>query len=280
MQQHSFLEELPSIVEPSNESQSQQWDRFFEQVNQIEIETNRALQEPRRNELCNCGSGRKYKKCCMNKPLLPDLLSNIKIEESIISYGSLEYSNSLKALPEIERESILNLYPLVAENPEEVLQIAPTYIEKYPDIPMLYNFLYGAYRKLKRPREAMNLMKKTLQIFPDYLFGRVEYALYLLRRGEPEKAHAALGNAGTLSQLYPERKVFHATEWKAFAYAMSRCWIQKNDLNQAKIYLEIVQKISPKGHEIRDLQKKMKSKVFAQFIEKRQTALTNQMTTG
>ncbi|MBX9745134.1 MAG: DUF1186 domain-containing protein, partial [Chlamydiales bacterium] len=212
IKQHSFWEELPNIAEPSDKIPSEQWDKLFEQINQFEIETNRVLKEPQRNETCNCGSGKKYKKCCMNKPLLPDLLSNIKIEESIISYGSLEYSDSMKALPEAERESILNLYPLVAENPEEVLQIAPAYIEKYPDIPMLYNFLYGAYRKLKRPREAMKLMKETLQIFPDYLFGRVEYALYLLRRGEPEKAHAALENAGTLSQLYPERTVFHAAE--------------------------------------------------------------------
>src|SRR5262249_13091571 len=89
IKQHSFWEELPSIAEPSDKSQSEQWNKLFAQLNQFEIETNRILKEPQRNETCNCGSGRKYKKCCINKPLLPDLLSNIKIEESIISYGSL-----------------------------------------------------------------------------------------------------------------------------------------------------------------------------------------------
>jgi tetratricopeptide (TPR) repeat protein len=145
---------------------------------------------------------------------------------------------------------------------------------------MLYNFLYGAYRKTGRPREAMKLMKETVQLFPNYLFGRVEYALYLLRRGEPEKAHAALENAGTLSQLYPERKIFHAAEWKAFAYAMGLSWIQKGDINQAKIYLAIIQKIAPKSSQITDLQQKMKSKLFLQSMEKLQKELKPQMSTG
>ncbi len=285
IKQHCFWEVLPKFPDPSDENQSRQWDKLFQLVNQAGTDANRALKgssdkEPQRNEICSCGSGRKYKKCCMNKPSLSELPTRIKIEESIISYGPLEPSDSMKALPEDVRESILALYYLTEENPEEVVATAPMYISKYPDIPMLYNFLYGAYRKLKRPREAIKLMKETLQIFPDYLFARVEYALYLLRRGEPEKAHAALENAGTLSQLYPDRKVFHAAEWKSFAYTMSLYWIQKNDLHQAKIYLEMIQKISPKSYEIKDLQQKMKSKLFLQSMDRQRRELALQRSTG
>lgn len=285
IKQHCFWEVLPKFPDPSEATQSQKWDKLFQLVNQAGTDADRALKrtsnkEPQRNEICSCGSGRKYKKCCMNKPSLSELPSRIKIEESIISYDPLEHSDSMKALPEVERESILALYYLTEENPEEVVATAPIYISKYPDIPMLYNFLYGAYRKLKRPREAIKLMKETLQIFPDYFFARVEYALYLLRRGEPEKAHAALENSGTLSQLYPDRKVFHAAEWKAFAYAMSLYSIQKDDLNQAKIYLEMIQKISPKSYEIKDLQQKMKSRLFLQSMEMQRRELALQMSTG
>jgi tetratricopeptide (TPR) repeat protein len=135
---------------------------------------------------------------------------------------------------------------------------------------MLYNFLYGAYRRLNRPHEALKLMKETLQIFPDYLFARVEYALYLLRRGEPDKAHEALGKAGTLSQLYPERKIFHAAEWKSFSYAMGLYWIKKDNINQAKVYLGIIQNISPNSGEVKELQKEIKSKLFLQAMERHQ----------
>lgn len=283
IKQHSFLEEFPTFPSTVGENQSRQLDMLLQMIDQAGADANRMLKKSNkgslRNEICSCGSGRKYKNCCMNNPSLSKLPPRIKIEESIISYGPLEHTESMKALPEDDRESILALYYLIEENPEKVAAFAPTFISKYPGIPMLYNFLYGAYRKLKRPREAFKLMKETLQIFPDYLFGRVEYALYLLRRGEPEKAHAILENAITLSQLYPERKIFHAAEWKVFAYALSLYWIQKDDLNQAKIYLEIIQKISPKSYEIKDLQQKMKNRLFIQSMERLQREQTLQMST-
>lgn len=271
IKQHSFWEALPELPDRSEEEQVRKFDRLLQLMDQARVNADRTLKEAnkgsQRNEICGCGSGRKYKKCCMNKPS-QELLSEVIIEESVISYDPLEESEAMKALPEDVKESILALYFLLEENPEEVLQKTPEYISKYPDIPMLYNFLYGAYRKAGHPREAMKLLKETVQLFPNYLFGRVGYALYLLRRGEPEKAHAALENAGTLSQLYPKRKIFHVTEWKAFAYTMSLYWIQKGDINQAKIYFAIIQKIAPKSHEITDLQKKMKSQLFLQSLEK------------
>ena len=283
IQQHSFWEPLPKLPDLSDEERSRRFDRLFQLTDEARANADRTLKEAnkgsQRNEICGCGSGRKYKKCCMNKPS-QELPSKVIIEESVISYGPLEESEAMKALPEDVKESILALYPLLEEDPEEVLQKTPEYISKYPDIPMLYNFLYGAYRKTGHPREAMKLMKETVQLFPNYLFGRVEYALYLLRRGEPEKAYAALENAGTLSQLYPERKIFHAAEWKAFSYAMSLYWIQKGDINQAKIYLAIIQKIAPKSYQITDLQQKMKSKLFLQSMEKMKKEIEPQMTIG
>lgn len=276
LQQHSFCETLPKLSDLSDEGQSWKFDRLFQLTDQARTNADRILKETskgsQRNEICGCGSGRKYKKCCINKPS-PEILSKIIIDESIISYGPLEESEAVKALPEEVKESLLALYPLLEKNPEEVLQKTPEYISKYPDIPMLYNFLYGAYLKTGHLREGMKLMKETVQLFPNYLFGRIEYALYLLRRGEPEKAHSALGNAGTLSQLYPEREIFHFSEWEAFAYVISLYWIQKGDINQAKIYLAIIQKIAPKSYKITDLQQKMKSKLFLQSMEKLQKEL-------
>ena len=270
-------------IKDSEEDLSLIGDKWRQLANQADIETNQALKElsnkePERNEPCTCGSGLKYKKCCSNKPFSAEIPSRISIEESTISYSPLEDSEAMKAIPKEDKESILALYYLSEEDPEEAIKTTLMYISKYPDIPMLYNFLYSAYLHLGCLHEAMEIMKKTFQTFPKYLFGRIEYALYLLRRGEPEKAHAALDNAGTLSQLYPERTLFHAAEWKSFAYTMGLYWIYKNDLSQANIYMQIIQKISPKSREIEDLQKKIRNKLFFQSI-KRQQEKTNQAST-
>lgn len=239
----------------------QKWDNFLNKFNKADSETKQFFKQKGRNETCACGSGQKYKKCCLNKPSL------LLIEELAITYEPLEYSDAMKALSEEERDSILDLYPLIEDNPEKVLQKAPAFIAKYPDIPMLHNYLCAAYRHLNRTREAMRVVKNMQKTFPDYFFGRVEYALYLLRRGEPEKAHAVFENVQTLSQLYPNRTVFHITEWKAFLTVITLCLIQKDDVKQAKIYLQLLNKISPQCFEAEDLEEKIKAKIFSQQMK-------------
>lgn len=275
LQQYNFFESLDKFSDDWDENQSRKFSQMIQVMDQISAKVDRFVEMTnketdkgsQRNENCSCGSGRKYKKCCMNKPS-KEISPQIIIKESMITYDALEESAAMKAIPKDDKKSILAFYHLVADNPKKILKKVPEYIAKYPDIPMLYNFLYAAYCKTGLWREAMKLMKETLQLFPNYLFARVEYALYLLRRGEPEKAHRALGNAETLSELYPERKVFHVTEWNIFSYAMSLYWIQKKDINKAKVYLAIIQKISPNNVVIKNLQKKMKTNIFLNYLEK------------
>jgi hypothetical protein len=271
IKKHRSWDSLPTPPDQFDEEQSQKFNQLFQWTDQAKAHTDRILNKmnkgSQRNEICGCGSGRKYKKCCMNEPS-QELIPKVIIKQSAITYKPLEEPEPMKALPKEVKESILALYPLVEENPEKVLQEAPQYISQYPDIHMLYNFLHASYRNTGRPREAMKILHEMLHIFPNYLFGRIEYALYLLRRGEPERAHAALDNAETLFQLYPERKIFHAAEWEAFAYTLGLYWIQKGNINWAKNYLAIIQKISPNSARIKNLEQKMKNKLFLQSLEK------------
>jgi tetratricopeptide (TPR) repeat protein len=198
----------------------------------------------------------------MNKPAGNGILPAVRIETTTISYGALDHSDALKALPAPEKKAILDLYYQLPEEPEKVVATASEYIAKYPNIPILYNYAYSALRHLSRNREAIDLLKKSLKLFPDYLFGRTEYAHYLLRRGEPEKAHAVFENAHTLSQLYPDRKVFHVTEWIVFFYVMGLIFVQKDDLKQAKVYLVILNKIASKCAQAEFLEKNIRSRCF------------------
>jgi tetratricopeptide (TPR) repeat protein len=250
-QENSFKKRIPSL---------EAVDQAKEEATQILEEL--SIQKPQRNEPCFCGSGKKYKKCCSGKNTSPIFADKLRIEASTISYGPRECPESMQGLPAEEKSAILGLYPLVKKDPEKVLEQAPVYISKYKNIPLIYNYLYCAYRRLDRNREALSLLKETLKQFPDYLFARVEYSLYLLRRGEREEAHSVLGNAETLSQLYPDRKAFHVVEWVAFAYTTGLYYVQKDELKQAKLYLELIQQISPQCREISELREKIKSQAF------------------
>jgi hypothetical protein len=36
--------------------------------------------KPKRNEPCPCGSGRKYKKCCLHRPVEPDTVAGVRFD--------------------------------------------------------------------------------------------------------------------------------------------------------------------------------------------------------
>lgn len=261
IQKHSFLEEFKEEPRSLEKVPSQKWDQFFHFI-ETRMEEVQATNDPQRNDPCSCGSGKKYKKCCLNR-LYINPSPGIRTEESAITYDA---SDMMKAFTETEKELILDLYDLLQEDPAQVVEQAPSHLSQYPNIPTLYNYLYSAYRRLHQPQAAMKILQETLRLFPDYLFSRVEYALYFLRRGEPEKAYAALGNANTLSQLYPDRTVFHVSEWKAFSFAMSLYYVQKDDIQQAKVYRQILQKIDPDCDKIEVLDRKIKNRLFHQAL--------------
>lgn len=270
IKRHNYCDDLAEFSESTDELLLSKLLDMNELYGEIEKETIKAIKGPQRNEICSCGSGKKFKKCCLNKPCAPNQPSHIEINETI-SYDPLEPSEEERALTLEERESLSELYFLAQEAPDEAIHTIPLYIGKYPSFPKLYNYLYTAYCLLERNREAMNVLKKTLQLFPDYFFARCEFAFYHLRRGEADIALEYLGNARMLSQLYPERTIFHITESSAFSYTLGWYWIQKNNIEQAKVYLKILQQIAPKSSWTEDLKNKVQSYIFDQTMEKRCT---------
>lgn len=271
LKQNNFWEVLEPNQEASIEEDSKKLNQMLKIINLADDCTKQALKDPskgsQRNEVCGCGSGRKYKKCCMNASSL-DNGSSTRIETFDISFEPLEDTDVLQTIPVEDRQGILDLYHLTKSNPERVIYKAQEFISKYPDIPMLYNYLYGAYHNTGDTRKAVKLLKETINLFPKYLFGRLAYAQYLLRRAEPEKALAVLENATTLSQLYPERKTFHVSEVVGFSFVVGLYWIQKDNINQAKIYFHLIKQLNPESPEAKFLHQKMKTKLFLQSLAK------------
>ena len=243
-------------------------EKFIQHIDQATRETNKHLKKLNRNDLCYCGSGKKHKKCCLKSFATGGDTHGINIETCNVSYEPLNVCPKIEALPKKDKASVLKLPTLIRNNPKKALKKINELRSKYPDLPILSNLLYASYRKLNLPREAIEVLKKSVRSFPDYFFGRIEYAMYLLRRGEPKKANAVLNNASTLTQLYPDRTIFHVSEWVSFSFFKSVFYVDTNNLTQARIYLEMIQKLSPNSSECEFLQQKIESKLFLQAIVK------------
>lgn len=204
-----------------------------------------------RNDPCPCGSGKKYKKCCL--PLqsshkiseIPNK-TQLKIFNSIITFEPLKNNDLENQLTPSELEETIQFRSgTLYQNPKEALQFLLPLKEKYPNIPCFYNWLYAAYVNNKQIIMGLNILKETLNKFPNYLFGLTEYGKYLLRRGEYDRISELLNKNFSLETLYPERDVFHITEVSAFYSLMVEYFLAKKNIAQAKIYFKILDKFIP-----------------------------------
>jgi tetratricopeptide (TPR) repeat protein len=207
-----------------------------------------------RNDECFCGSGQKYKKCCLNKK--GSVQEKIKIDPSTIFYEPRE----LDQLPEEDREAIEEMGECVEEDPEKTVEYATAFLSKRDDVIQVYICLYYAYQLLARNVEAITLIRNMRNKFPNDPMPRLEYAHYLIRRGEWQEALSLLGNAEMLTDLYPDQKQFHIYDWIQFLSAVGTCYLRQNNLKKAKLYLDTLKGIAADSREAKNLSEKIERK--------------------
>jgi tetratricopeptide (TPR) repeat protein len=259
-----------------------------------------------RNDPCLCGSGKKYKKCCLGKERNPPT-TEVRSESFTIRTNALtpeESRNNYPPLTEEDEELISDLYHDLHEYPEsidseecdyfqELARISHTFSEqiaalpteiavqmgedsvratrphpseqqdrhaecascqrkcekfglgmlrlKYPDHPVILNYIANGYQCLGQQKKAMEIITETYKKFPDYLFAQTALANAYLEDGLPEKALEVVKGAYTLKQLYPLRDVFHISEVRAFECFMVRYFCEIKDFKQAEIHLQIME---------------------------------------
>jgi tetratricopeptide (TPR) repeat protein len=152
-------------------------------------------------------------------------------------------------LPESVRDEITALYyERLANKPEEAIALLQPLIEQYPDVPRLYNYLHTAYRVLGDRAGCERVLGETLMRFPDYLFGRIAYAVECLERGEVEKVPEIFAGKYELKLLYPERERFHVSEVMSFYTVMAWYFHACGERARAETYYKLLQQLDPEHH--------------------------------
>ncbi|KKR96748.1 MAG: hypothetical protein UU47_C0008G0006 [candidate division TM6 bacterium GW2011_GWE2_41_16] len=233
------VQKEPSKAQLDDNENFKNFDEFIQEQDQRKKMILSFLSEKKigRNEPCSCLSGKKYKHCCIHKVNIPD--DNVAIETSTITFDPLPSSE----LSNEELDSLDELYSMIQNNTVHTEQVIKNFLVTHPNIPSVYNYLFVIQTQSKKYREAINTLKITVEKFPTYLFGLIEYGFYFLRQGDPERAHQILKGARTLNQLYPERQTFHASEFKAFYYFMGTYCVAIHDFKQMKTYTSILRKL-------------------------------------
>ena len=206
---------------------------------------NRHSKKVGRNELCPCGSGKKYKKCCLlndqKNMIVNDVISELeyKITDEPVN------DNDIRKLLEEVQNKLDDLYDELHINPKNCIEDLEILIERYSHIPQFYNYLYVAYAQIGEITKANNIMKENYKKNPTYLFALLNYSEYLINNGDFTKVSEVLNNKFDLNLLYPDRDTFHTTEVVNFHGVVGLYFFLAGKTEKALKCLKILKALSP-----------------------------------
>lgn len=155
-----------------------------------------------------------------------------------------------------------NLYTKVQEDPLKHISALEAFVKKHPEFPQGANLLTFAYLRLKRKKEAEELIEKTYRDHPDYLIARINYADQLLRKGRKERIPEIFG--GNLD--LPDQKEFHYAEFRGFMVLMGFYHLEIGQKEKAEEYYEFAFQVDPLHPSVAALEKRLLKKSFISKI--------------
>ena len=127
---------------------------------------------------------------------------------------------------------------LVEGHAEEAETLARDALEIAPDNPTLLNFLASSLTLQRRKDEATAVVERTVELHPDYLFGRTAMAQLCIADDRLQEAH------DWLDPLL-QRPRFHVSEFKAVCMAHVEMLIAEKLLDGAKSWLSFMEQVDP-----------------------------------
>lgn len=180
------------------------------------------------------------------KPSLPskDELKDVQVVEYEITSESIR-DRRFKRLPRNIRDTIHRLHHESQDRPREAIPELLDLIDKYPKIPMLYNYLSVAYSGSGQREKAEEAVRENYRRNPDYLFARLNYAELYRVKGEYDKIAEIFEYKFDLKLLYPSRKKFHISEVANFMGLIGIYFLATGERDTAEKYCDILKQIAP-----------------------------------
>ena len=166
-------------------------------------------------------------------------------------------SRRYRRLPEPVKDAIEQLYEKAQKKPREAIPEIMELLQKYPDLPTLYNYLSVAYARSGQKEAAEKVIEDNFRRNPDYLFARLNYAEILLAQGELEKVAEVFDHKFDLQILYPKRKRFHSSEATGFMGIVGWYFVKIGEQEIAERYYMILRQIAPDDPMTRRLRRKL-----------------------
>ncbi|HZW30528.1 MAG TPA: hypothetical protein VFF52_07435 [Isosphaeraceae bacterium] len=181
--------------------------------------------------------------------------------------------------PEVE-EQAERLYHLTTSEPAKAIPELESWLERYPDVAKLSNFLCAAYQATGDNANAQRIARENYRRHPDYLFAKLNYAELCIRQGKLDEIPIIFNNKYDLSMLYPGRTVFHITEFVGFMGVVASYFLAKGDWDQARRYHKMLREVAPDHPTTRDLTRRLEGTLITKALGRALKALQKDITRG
>jgi tetratricopeptide (TPR) repeat protein len=119
-------------------------------------------------------------------------------------------------------------------------------LEIQPNTPEFLNNLCAVYSRQGRLKEAETLAERIHRDFPDYFFGRTNLAVFLVRRGETERAKRLIEPLMNESRL-------HTSEFSALCYAQAEVAYAERQWDAVRTWADQLEHILPNDPKVKTI---------------------------
>ena len=170
------------------------------------------------------------------------LSDNLKLSNYKITGDPEEADNDQHYSPEIEdliRKTYIQVHKKKIHSPVKLLKL----IEKYPNVPAFKNYLTVFYNIKGKKDKAHQANRWLAKEHPDYLYGKLNLAANYIEEGQLEEVPKILGEALDLQDLYPDRKVFHISEFQSFFNIACHYLIKTENFEAVETRIEMAEEV-------------------------------------
>ena len=173
-----------------------------------------------------------------------DAPENLKLSTIAITGHLHETDNPYRNIPQDIQEKLHDLHKLADKGHVQGIKKLERLVERYPRVPILFNFLSIAYLNHGNTQKFNQLNELMLKRFPDYTISRINQANQHIINGEFDEAEALLGYNMELSEFLPNRQIFHISEVCQYYETTIRYFIHKREFENVDNRLKMLKDIS------------------------------------
>lgn len=193
---------------------------------------------------------------------------DLKYAPFVVTENS-EKADSYKEIPHHIDILINKIHNELTKGKESTLKKILKYCKRYPKIPQFRNYLSVWYKIRGNTTQEYASNKKTVEIFPDYLYGKISYATYLIDNkvdGLVSVFLDILGENLLLHELYPDRKIFYLDEVISYYLVTIQYLFYVEDDEEAEKRITFLEELAPEYHKLDMIRKIRVQRNFNRII--------------